>query len=259
MVRFFKRVFADLRSRRFLAEYAISLVILFALGAEVFSDLLDIRAVIGLILTVLLVLVLDITQRNRGETGLDAYLHTREELGPFRQRLENSRRLWIFAASAANILDGDNLDAIRSNIMSRKDGELRVVVLDPSSKAVADAKRQIDDQVTYQVQELQDQLHRTMNTRFEMIRKWNLPGKFEARVLDFNPGLSMVLMDAHRSSGVAIVEMYGFGHESTSQRMSVEIKSEESAVWFEYWVDQYERMWELASPLDALNGGKNTR
>lgn len=253
MFRFFRRVLQDVKERRFLAEYGISVAILAALGAELFSDLLDTRAVIGLILAVLLVLLLDITQRNRGERGLDAYLHTRDELGPFRRRLEGSRRLWIFAASAANILDGDNLDAIRTHIMSRKDGELRVVILDPASKAVSDAKRQIDDQVTYQVQELRDQLQRTMTTRFDMIRKWKQPGKFEARVLDFNPGLSMVVTDAHRSSGAAIVEMYGFGQESTSKRMSVEIKAEESAVWFEYWVDQYERMWDMAKPLDTLN------
>lgn len=253
MLKFFKRVFSDIKDRRFLAEYGVSLAIVLALGLELFSDMLDIRAVIGLILAVLLVLLLDITQRNRGEKGLDAYLHTRDELGPFRRRLEGSRRLWVFAASAANILDGDNLDAIRSYIMSRKDGELRVVILDPASKAVNDAKRQIDDHVTYQVQELRDQLQRTMTTRFDMIRKWKQPGKFEARVLDFNPGLSMVLTDAYRASGMAIVEVYGFGQESTSKRMSVEIKAEDSAVWFEYWVDQYERMWEMAKPLESLN------
>jgi len=257
MIRFFRRVFRNIKQRRFLAEYGLVLALLLVVILQFFDDLLDAKFIMNLIMGALVVLILDITERNQGERGLDAYLHTRDELGSFRQRVDGARRLWIFAASAANILDGDNLDAIRAHIMTRKDGELRVVLLDPGSNAVADAKRQIDEHVTYQVQELRDQLNRTMNTRFDMIRKWGLPGKFEARVLDFNPGLSMVLMDAHRSSGTAIVEVYGFGQESTSKRMSVEIKAAESAVWFEYWVDQYERMWEMAKPLDTLKGGGN--
>lgn len=258
MIRFFRRVLDDIKNRRFWAEYGISLAVIIALGLELFSDLLDTRTVIGLILAVLLVLLLDVTQRNRGEKGLDAYLHTRQQLGPFRERLENKRRLWIFAASAANILSGENLDAIRAHIMKNSDGELRVVILDPASKAVADAKRQIDEQVTFQVQELREELSQTIKSRFDMIRKWKLPGKFEARVLDFNPGLSMVLVDAYRANGVAIVELYGFGQESTNTRMSVEIKASESAAWFEYWVDQYERMWTMAKPLDSLMTSSTT-
>lgn len=253
MGRFFRQFLGDIKQRRFLAEYGASIAIVVVVALEIFSDLLPETFISNLILIILLVLLLDITQRNRGERGLDAYLHTRDELGPFRERLVGVRRLWIFAASAANILDGDNLDAIRKHIMNNRDGELRVVVLKPDSKAVDDAKRQIDDNITYQVQELREQLQRTLTGRFEMIRRWNLPGKFEARVLDFNPGVSMVIVDAHRAKGQAIVELYGFGQESTAKRMSIEIKNTESAVWFDYWTDQYERMWELAKPIETLD------
>lgn len=254
MIKFFRQVLNDLKQRRFVAEYSASLAIVVVLALELFSDLLSEQIVLNIMLAVLLVLLLDITTRNRGEQGLDAYLHTRDELGPFRERLKNARRVWIFAASAANILGGENLDAIRTHIMARKDGELRVVVLDPGSKAVSDAKRQIDDHITYQIQELREELRTTLTSRFDRIRSWKLPGKFEARVLDFNPGISMVIIDAFRSSGQAVVEIYGFGQESTNNRMSVEIKADESAVWFDYWTDQYERMWEIAKPLESLGG-----
>ena len=83
MIRFFRRVFKNIRQRRFLAEYGLVLALLLVVILQFFDDLLDAKFIMNLIMGALVVLILDITERNQGERGLDAYLHTRDELGIF--------------------------------------------------------------------------------------------------------------------------------------------------------------------------------
>ncbi|NOG51297.1 MAG: hypothetical protein HND48_19135 [Chloroflexi bacterium] len=58
----------------------------------------------------------------------------------------------------------------------------------------------------------------------------------------------MVIIDPDKASGVAIIELYGWHLQSTSERMSIEIQQAASPRWFGYWVEQFAFMWGDATP-----------
>ena len=49
---------------------------------------------------------------------------------PFSERLRDAKEVWIFAPSAVNILSAHNCELLRTGILNRPDGIVRVVVLD---------------------------------------------------------------------------------------------------------------------------------
>jgi len=79
------------------------------------------------------------------------------------------------------------------------------------------------------------------------------PG-FAFRRLPVNPGFSLLIVNAHRADGYAIVEFHGFQDDNIAGRMHVRISRYDSPRWLEYWVDRYEALWKAARP-ETPGGG----
>ena len=114
---------------------------------------------------------------------LDDYLNDRTNLGPLAERLKGAKELYIYAPSAANILNSDRLEAIRNEILSKKDGELRVIIQNPEKKEALDILiHQLDQSVDVQYQNLTEEITRTLN-QFRLIKNWNNLGKSQFKAI----------------------------------------------------------------------------
>ncbi|SHM99705.1 hypothetical protein [Cryptosporangium aurantiacum] len=164
---------------------------------------------------------------------------------PLAARLKAATEVWVFAPSGVNFLSMPHLDLLRKTVLARG-GDVRVVVLDPAAKdAVALAVRQLDRSVTYPLQDFRESLT-TVLRHLGSVSTWQVNGKFEHRLLDYNPGFSIVAVDPQKRHGRVIVEFHGFHNESTVTRMHLELRRADSERWYAYWVEQFEYIWAAA-------------
>jgi hypothetical protein len=258
MVQFVNRVIKDIKSKQNIDVYIVSF---FAIGFAILTLAGDLPATLfgekmanqintSFMLAALGLLVLNISIPKSKASQLDDYLDDRSNLGSFSERIRNATKLYIYAPSAANILRGDNADAIRKSIFAKKDGELRVIIQNPDKQGAVDILvDQLDNSIDFQVQYLADELQNTLK-QFKLIQSWNVDGTFQFKLLDYSPGFSLVLIDPHKNDGQIIVEIHGLHNESTDSRMNIVITKKESERWFTYWHRQFERMWQKSQEIE---------
>jgi hypothetical protein len=255
-MKFTKRVLKDIKNRHHIEVYALSFASFAVAFVSLFAEQINQDLINSLMLGAIGLLILNIStpQVNNHHT-LDHYLDDRTNLGPLAERLKGAKKLYIYAPSAANILNSDRLEAIRNEILSKKDGELRVIIQNPNkTEALNILIHQLDHSVDFQLQSLTEEIARTLN-QFKLINRWNNPGDSQFKLLDYGPGFSLVLIDPDRNSGQIIVELHGFHNESTRSRMHIVIDKQASERWFTYWYSQFEYMWADAEdlPEDDIN------
>ncbi len=254
-----KRILTDIRARRNIDSYVVAFfTLVFAIHTLV-GDIVPDQYRMAALLAGVGLLVFNITVPEHKQSGsLDDYLNDRKSFPPFKERIRNARKLWIYGPSAVNILGAENSLAIKDNILNHKDGELRVILQNPNEKAAIDILiRQLDESIDFKVQDLPQAIQETL-ARLRNMKQWKIQGTFEYRMLDYCPGFSMVVIDPDKKHGVVIVEFYGFHHEHTASRMNIEITNARSERWYLYWVSQFDYMW-LASKspeqLSSIDGG----
>lgn len=244
------RIGHDLKERRNLDAYSIACVTfvlaVLSLVPSIVPDELRWAALLGGVG----ILVWRITIPERAPGTMDDLLNNRFAFDklPLSERLRDAKEVWIFAPSAINILSAHNCELLRTGVLSKSDGIVRVVVLDLENEtAVQLAKRQLDDSLDYPLQDFRASLQATMR-QLDIMASWQLKGSFGYRVLDYNPGFSLVSIDPTAGKGHVIVEFHGFHNEATSSRMHIEISRRQSEQWYMYWSDQFSRIWETSLP-----------
>jgi hypothetical protein len=246
-----RRVAADLGALRHLDAYVVSALALVFAVVTVVNDVIsdDLRWAVAL--AGLGVLVYR-TTAPKPDISVDQLLQDRQgfESDPITQRLRKAREVWLFAPSGINFLNEENLAALRAGPLKRSDGSLRVVVLDPENEPAMDlAVRQLDNALTYPLQEF-GACHQQVIQRLRKIAgEWPKAGTFEYRYLAYNPGFSLVAIDPTGRDGRIIVELHGFHNEATTSRMHFELSASDSRRWFLYWTNQFEKMWAAARPI----------
>lgn len=162
------------------------------------------------------------------------------------KRLETARTLWLFAPTGINVLTPQICEALRRHVLNRQDGSVRVVVLDPSATAAIDlAQRQLDDALDFPIQHLRPSLATALD-QLRTMAGWQCAGSFEYRMLDFNPGFSLMAVDPDTRDGLLVVELHGVHNEAVTSRMHVRATREVSEPWCSYWLRQYEHLWHEA-------------
>lgn len=175
---------------------------------------------------------------------------------PLAERFKNATEVCIFAPSAVNILSPHNCELLRTEVLNKPSGIVRVVILDPMNEpAVQLATRQLDDSLDYPVQDFRASLQ-AATRQLGAMASWHLTGSFDYRFLDYNPGFSLIAIDPTTRNGHVIVEFHGFHNEATSSRMHIEISRRQSDYWYVYWTNQFSRIWEASSP--SVEGPKPT-
>lgn len=249
---FLRRVFSDIKHMRNIEIYVVSALALLLVVVSLIADDLPEKYITAAMLAGISLLVFHISVPQNNAVSLDDYLNDRSSLTSFSESIKDAQKLWIYAPSAANILNQSNANSIRSSILSQKEGEFRIIIQNPNERAAVDIlKRQLDDSVDFQMQYMEQEIQRTIE-QCNLIAKWKVNGNFDFRLLDYGPGFSMVAIDPHKSSGKIIVEIHGFHNETTDSRMHITMTMQNSERWYTYWKHQFENMWDKASPPQSL-------
>lgn len=244
-----RRIGRDLKNRRYIDAYSIAFVALVLAVLSLVPDIVPDQLRWAALLAGVGILVLRITIPDSLAGTIDELLNDRFAFdnNPLSERIKNAAEVWIFAPTAVNLLSAHNCELLRTGVLNKPDGSLRVVVLDPANEAaVRLATRQLDDSLDYPVQDFGASLQSVIR-QLRAMASWQVRGSFDYRLLDYNPGFSIVAIDPTTRSGRVIVEFHGFHNEATSSRMHIEIPRKQSDHWYAYWTDQFNRIWEAAS------------
>lgn len=252
-----RRIGHDLKNRRYVDAYSVAFVTLALAVLSLVPDLIPDSVRWAVLLAGVGLLVLRITIPDSSAGSIDGLLNDRVAFdnNPIAERLRSASEVWIFAPTAVNFLS-QNSEILRTSVLSKSDGTVRVVVLNPANDAsVQLATRQLDDSVDYPTQDVSATLQTTTHLLRSMA-SWPVRGSFGYRFLDYSPGFSLVAVDPNRRDGSVIVEFHGFHNEATSSRMHIEILRRQSDHWYAYWIEQFNRIWEgaVGPPTDPPDG-----
>ena len=242
-----RRIQRNLRHRRHVEVYVVVAASIVMAVVSLFGDLVGDEVRWAVVLAALGLLTYQITLPDRS-ADLDSVLHSRTAFDDVTvgSRLRNAREVWIFGPSAAYLLTAELTNHLRRHILSRPDGLVRVVILDPEEDAAVElAARHLDQEADKPAVELPNALVTSIG-RIEAMAAWTTPGTFEYGFAPLNPGFSVLAIDPYGKAGSLIVEFHGFHNESTSDRMHIELTRTNSEHWFAYWRDQFEHLWQSA-------------
>ena len=249
-----RRIGHDLKNRRYVDAYSIAFVTFTLAILSLVPDLVPDPLRWAALLAGVGTLVVRITVPESQTETIDELLNDRFAFDtiPFSERIRDAAEVWIFAPTAINILSAHNCDLLRSKVLNKPDGILRVAVLDPANLSTVQlAVRQLDDSLDYPIQDFRDSLRAT-GRQLKAMSSWQVRGSFSYRFLDYNPGFSLVAIDPNSRNGRIIVEFHGFQNEATSSRMHIELSRQHSERWYKYWTDQFSGIWEAAAaPVDS--------
>ena len=257
----FRRIGHDLQQLRNIDAYAVSVIVFVFAVLSVAGDILPDNARWAVLLIGLGLLVFRMTLPDHYEGSADDVLKDRSSFDdkPFSARLREASELWIFAPSAINLLAPQNCDSIRTTILGKPDGVVRIVVLDPAAEtAVQFATRQLDDSLDYPSQLFRSSLEATVR-QLQRMTAWQERGNLQYRLADYNPGFSLVAIDPATRHGVVIVEFHGFHNQVTNTRMHIELSRAVSDQWHTYWLGQFERIWQAAHAPTASQRDDGSR
>lgn len=236
-LRWVRRIINDLVNLRHVDAYVVAfigvvLVIFGVIGApQTEYYLLALTA--GMV-----ILLFRTTEPDEKIIDVDSVLLDRQSYSPLREFIQGGRVLWVYGPSAANVLRESA--AIKREILDRG-GELRVLLQDPGEAASMNILRQQLDPNNNLDHDITGALY-----TLEKMRAW---GKVDYRLLPYNPGFSILVVDPDGKEGRLTVEFYGYHNNMIDDRMHIAIDRRLSPYWFEYWEKQYEMMWEAAKPM----------
>ena len=234
-----KQTLEDIRHGRHREAYALFVVGL-ALVVLGLIGIVSGQILLSSILLALTFLVFHTSMETPNQKlSLDEILQTRDSFGPFSKILPGVRDLRIYGPTAVNVLVSV--------------GDIRRFVLDPGGSVcviIHDDKHDTLEQTAVQLDD--NHLLRTLQGSIGILDRLAAatPG-FEYRKLPFNPGFSLVIVDANRPNGYLIFESHGFKDENIADRMHIIIRRQDSPHWFSYWVGRFDAMWSAAHQPDA--------
>jgi hypothetical protein len=249
-MRTLRRIAQDLRDRRHVEVYVVSAVTVVVALLSLLGDLVPANLRWSVVLATLALLTYQLAVPDH--TGdPDSVLFDRAQFqagGGLADRLESAREVCIYGPSAVNLLSESVMGSLRTKVLCRTEGRVRVAILDPDRPdAVAIAERQLDGATAFPTIELPQALGITTD-RLRKMAGWSVAGTFEYRYVPYNPGFSIVAIDPSAKDGVVLVEFHGLQNEATGSRMHVELTRASSAHWHAYWLAQFEQLWGEARP-----------
>ncbi len=238
---FIKRVFRDVKARVNLEAYIVALIASGLLVIDIIGDVDD-SLKLTVIVAALLVLVLRSTAPSTTTTAnLDTVLRDRSAQGPLREFIGTGKTLYAYGPSAINVLA--KIGEVRNQLIE-KNGMCRIIIQHPDITPDFGALKHHPDFATIET-DIQSSL--TKLRRFKV--DWY--GHLEYRLTEYTSGFSMLIVDPDKKDGRMVIEFFGYQNEDIHQRMHIVIHRSESEKWFEYWLGQFNLMWEQ-STLDPI-------
>jgi hypothetical protein len=169
------------------------------------------------------------------EVDLDSVLHTRQTYKPLREFLQGAKTVWICGPSNYNVLR----DASLQREVLEHGGAVRVLLQDREASASMEILHQ-------QLDPTSDLDHDIRGSLLLLDKMRANNSKAEYKLLPYNPGFSMLIVNPTSGDGYLTVEFFGFHNNLIDERMHIVIERRSSQYWFEYWTKQYQTMWDAS-------------
>ncbi|MCC7450407.1 MAG: toll/interleukin-1 receptor domain-containing protein [Anaerolineae bacterium] len=174
--------------------------------------------------------------------NLDQVLQDRNAYPDLQLRLKNVTELDVYAPSAAAFLDNQNAHSIQATVLDSS-GSLRILIQNPADTDVIDRVEAHEKKhVERQGMGLKRAIENTLGYYAGL--GWSKNPNIQLKLLSFYPGFSLVLYNRSKPDAYASVEIHGYYNESARRRMHIDITKSRSPSWFNYWLMQFEKMWE---------------
>lgn len=242
------RIWADILAQRNIEAYVVAALAIVLAVLGVGGDWVSPEVKLAVILAALGLLVFNLTVPEQEPLNLENVLVTRSTATPLLDRIKGAKTLWIYAAFPINMLNDATLHQIRQEILN-KGGQVRVIMQDPSyPEAVNILKKQLLESLDFSFEsygEIETLAHITLE-RLKSVKTWKFTGTFELKLLQYGPGFALIVIDPYEKNGVVIPEIYGFHNEFYGSRMNLQLTRYLSEHWYNYWVSQFDYMWNEA-------------
>jgi hypothetical protein len=234
ILRFVRRVIDDLTNLRNVDAYVVGFIGIALILIDVLGSV-ELDAYLSVMTAALVVLLFRTTTPVRKEIDLDNVLLDRQSYTPLRDFVQGAHTVWVYGPSAVNVLRESA--TFKREVIDRG-GEVRVLLQDPGESANMEILRQQLDPNNNLDHDIQGSLF-----TLEKMRAW---GKVEYRLLPYNPGFSLLVIDPDGKDGRLVVEFFGYHNNLIDDRMHILIERRTSQYWFEYWAKQYQIMWDAS-------------
>jgi len=122
-------------------------------------------------------------------------------------------------------------------------GKMRVLIFNSSSKNLSMQAELLG----IHPNKLEAEIRATKENCRELLKRGVEPGTFEIRETEMMPGYSMVILNPSEHNGEMVVEYLGY-HIDVSERPHIEFNAARDRRWFTFYLNQYEELWENATP-----------
>ncbi|MCW2947688.1 MAG: hypothetical protein JWR24_4405 [Actinoallomurus sp.] len=170
---------------------------------------------------------------------VDGVLKRREAMPGWPLTLRGGRRLSISGMSL-RAFSLDNLGEIEHSLEAG--GTCRALLIKPRSKSSAVAALNFLN--TTDPSEYDRDVQQSLD-RFASLRN-RYTTQMQIRVLDHVPAISLAVVDEGLSEARTFVEFYTY-ESSSAARPHLELKPDTSPVWYLYFTNQFEKMWQQAT------------
>lgn len=171
----------------------------------------------------------------------DIGLKDRETLDPFKKRITGVNTVWLLGPSLVNVLSPNDY-LFKEKI--RNGGEIQVLIFNPESLHLPI----IAEQVGRRPDSVKMDIKKSLDICRDLTQGGLGVGKFEVRLTEMIPGYSMVISDpSNKHSGHIMVEYLGY-RSNLDERPHLELDVSKHRRWFEYYLNQYNELWNSATP-----------
>ena len=136
--------------------------------------------------------------------------------------------------------------------------KIRILIIDPNSSALGTAEARSEIPSTGYYRSKLDATFQDLSYLQQVQSKSATKGSLEVRLISFPPSFALYSFDANRPSAQLVVEMYPHitGWEKTpvfhlTPGPVFNLMPMSDGQWYEYFVKQFEAMWERSSKWEA--------
>lgn len=168
-------------------------------------------------------------------------LKDRTSFGSFQESLNSVNTIWLYGPSLV-VMWATHKDAFRKNVQAG--GKIRVLIFNVSSKNLSIQAEQLG----VDPDKLAAEIRATRANCKELLKRGLRMGEFEIRETEMMPGYSMVILNPSEHNGEMVIEYLGY-HVDVSERPHIELDAARDRRWFTFYLKQYEKLWENATPV----------
>ncbi len=173
------------------------------------------------------------------------FLKTYQNLPSLEERLEGASTIWLSGRTLSSMI-GFYRDLFKKKIL-HEGCSIKILLVDPNGDVPKAERLQHHNEVSLETSETRAQ---TMSFRFETLKReiGSKSDKLEVRVLDYSPRFGLMITNPHNDDGIVQVQLLTHWRSSGS-RPIFRISKGDDQFWFGEFVKQFEKLWDVASPL----------